>query len=175
MEPHGKMLTISDAVAEILAEADAEIAGLKPVCRASGRCCKFEVYGHRLYVTAAEMVHFDHVCVKSSPPGQIENQKSKITNPPAAGVSLQQFFADAQPQGCPYQVGGLCTARDARPLGCRIYFCDENAQSWQNAIYEKYHARLRALHEQFGLPYRYLEWRQALRELADQVEPAAGA
>ena len=62
-------------------------------------------------------------------------------------------------------MNNLCTAREARPLGCRIYFCDENAQAWQNDVYEKYHARLRAVHEEFGLPYRYLEWREALREL----------
>ncbi len=153
---------ISEAVAAILAAADAEIASLKPVCRASGRCCKFEEYGHRLYVTAAELVHFQNVISPS-----IDNRQSPIGNPSAPStVSLPQFFAQDQPRGCPYQIEGLCTARDARPLGCRIYFCDENAQSWQNDIYEKYHAQLRAVHERFGLPYRYLEWRDALRELA---------
>jgi Fe-S-cluster containining protein len=152
---------LSDAVAEILAEVETDIAARKPICNASGRCCKFEAYGHRLYVTAAELHHFAHT-------QQIENQKSKIENlPPSPTVSLPQFFAHENPTGCPYQIDGLCTARDARPLGCRIYFCDENAQSWQNEVYERYHARLRALHEQFGLPYRYIEWRAALREMME--------
>jgi Fe-S-cluster containining protein len=70
-------------------------------------------------------------------------------------------------EGCPYQINNLCTAREARPLGCRIYFCDENAKSWQNEVYEKYHAQLAAVHERFGVPYRYIEWRAALRELID--------
>ena len=43
----------------VLAEADADIAARKPVCRASGRCCQFEKYGHRLYVTTAEVMHFE--------------------------------------------------------------------------------------------------------------------
>jgi Fe-S-cluster containining protein len=150
--------SLSDAVGHILAEVERDIAARKPVCRASGRCCKFEAYGHRLYVTAAELSHFAATL-------SLQNQKSKIKNQDSPIVSLPQFFSTDKPEGCPYQIDGLCTARDARPLGCRIYFCDENAQSWQNEVYEKYHAQLRELHERFHLPYRYLEWRAALREL----------
>jgi len=142
-------------VASLLAEADADIAARKPVCRASGRCCKFEQYGHRLYVTAAEKLYFAE-----------KTPAAPSAQPPV--VSLPQFFARDKIEGCPYQIDGLCTAREARPLGCRLYFCDENAQHWQNEVYEKYHARLRALHEHHGLPYRYLEWRAALREIMEQ-------
>src|SRR5688572_16070154 len=95
--------TIEEAVAQILAEA------------------------------AAEMLHFSHVQAAA-------NERPETV--PANAVSLPQFFATESPRGCPYQVDGLCTARNARPLGCRLYFCDENAQSWQNEVYEKYHARL---------------------------------
>jgi Fe-S-cluster containining protein len=146
-----------EAVAAILAEADADIAARRPVCLASGRCCRFEEYGHRLYVTAAEVVFFE---------SRVENTKQETQDTKQVGVvSLPQFFSVESPRGCPFQVEGLCTAREARPLGCRLYFCDENAQSWQSEVYEKYHAKLRAVHERFGLPYRYLEWRAALREL----------
>jgi Fe-S-cluster containining protein len=62
----------------------------------------------------------------------------------------------------------MCTAREARPLGCRVYFCDENAQGWQAEVYEKYHGKLKALHEEVGLAYRYVEWRAALREMAGE-------
>jgi Fe-S-cluster containining protein len=154
---HPQPQSIADAVAQILAEADADIAARKPVCQASGRCCKFEEYGHSLFVTAAEMIHFSHVH------SQIENRKSKIENSPP--ISLPQFFAQPTPTGCPYQIDGLCTAREARPLGCRLYFCDANAQSWQSEVYEKYHRKLVQVHQQFDLPYRYLEWRVALKEL----------
>jgi len=136
---------ISRAVGEILAQADAEIVERKPVCRASGRCCRFEEFGHRLYVTEAEMVHF-----------KVHQGELDI---------LRRFFTTDQVRGCPYQVEGLCVAREGRPLGCRVYFCDPNAQVWENELYERYHAMLRAVHEKFGVAYRYLEWRAALREL----------
>jgi len=153
---------IAAAVADILRQADADIAARKPVCQASGRCCKFEQFGHRLYVTQAELLHFQSRI-------HFQHSEFSIQNSPAKSVSLPQFFAQDQPQGCPYQIDGLCTARDARPLGCRIYFCDANAQSWQNDVYEKYHAQLTALHQTFGLPYAYMEWRAALKTL---VTPA---
>jgi len=151
----------SSEVARVLADADADIAARRPVCRSSGRCCRFEEYGHRLYVTAAELLHFAHVHITP----MSENRNSKIEN--RKSIPLPQFFAQAAPRGCPYQIDNLCTAREARPLGCRIYFCDENAQAWQNEVYERYHARLKELHATHGIPYRYMEWREALRELTE--------
>src|SRR5918994_1757708 len=38
--------------------------------------------------------------------------------------------------GCPFQVDNLCTARQERPLGCRIYFCDPAYQDTGNRITE---------------------------------------
>ena len=161
------------AVGEILAELDADVAGRRPVCRASGRCCKFEVYGHRLYVTGVELEFFAAKCapgageaVRNEPVAE-HAQGPFPEHGPRTSVSLPQFFSGEKFEGCPYQVEGLCTAREGRPLGCRIYFCDENAQSWQNEVYEKYHARLRGVHERFGVPYRYVEWRAGLRELME--------
>src|SRR4029079_16260942 len=89
------------AVAAILAEADADIAARRPVCRASGRCCKFEEYGHRLYVTAAERVHFRK--------HKTRNTKHETVEEGHTVVSLPLFFASESPKGCPYQVEGLCT------------------------------------------------------------------
>ena len=152
---------MNDAVAAVLAEAEADIAARRPVCRSSGRCCQFEEWGHRMYVTGVELVHF--ATVHGTP--ETQNAKPKTQNGAGAKVvSLAQFFA-GEVRGCPYQVDGLCTAREARPLGCRVYFCDENAQGWQSEVYEKYHTKLKAVHERFGVPYRYVEWRQGLREL----------
>ena len=34
---------------------DAEVAGLGPVCQLSGRCCRFEEYGHTLFVSSSEV------------------------------------------------------------------------------------------------------------------------
>jgi Fe-S-cluster containining protein len=152
----GQRRELSLAVAGVLAEAEVEIAGRGAVCRSSGRCCRFEEWGQRLYVTGVELAHFQ----------EVGRRKLEVGGEKKEGVSLEQFFAGGKVAGCPYQVGGLCTAREARPLGCRVYFCDAGAQGWQNEVYEKYHARLKEVHERFGVAYRYVEWREGLRELA---------
>jgi hypothetical protein len=49
---------------------------------------------------------------------------------------------------------------------CRTFFCDRAATVWQQELHESCLAELKALHDRFGVPYRYLEWRDALAILA---------
>ncbi len=108
-------------------------------CWLSGRCCHFDAYGHRLYVTGLEVAWV------------LEQEGT----PPVA----------AEPgAACPYQSERQCTIHASRPLGCRIFFCQEGTEDWQQALYERKLAQLRTLHEQFKVPYRYMEWLAALRE-----------
>jgi len=65
---------------------------------------------------------------------------------------------------CVYQVDGLCSVHPIRPFGCRVYFCAPTSTDWQNDLYERSLERVRAIHEQHGLPYRYMEWRAGLVE-----------
>src|SRR5690349_21412992 len=46
------------AVAEVYAKVQMEIDIRRPRCDISGRCCRFETFGHRLYVTTMELAAF---------------------------------------------------------------------------------------------------------------------
>ncbi len=155
---------IAADVAALLQTAQKEILSHQPKCDASGNCCNFEKYGHRLYVSMAELIHFAHVIAQQK---RIAAQWCACDQPQNSEkrISLPQFFADAQHSGCPYQIDHLCCAREARPLGCRVYYCDPDAQSWQNDIYEKYHIQLKTIHDKWGIDYAYLEWRHGLKIL----------
>ena len=131
---------VRDAVQAVYADVAAEVDRRRPVCVISGKCCRFEEYGHRLYVTTLELAAF----VRDLQP-----------TPPTAWDGT----------GCPFQVKKLCTVHAARPFGCRMFFCDATSTEWQNQAYETFHARLKRLHEELGVPYFYVEWRQALRLL----------
>lgn len=139
-------LRISDAlVADVRAlydEVDATVAGHQPVCVNRGLCCRFGEYGHKLYVTDVELAYF------------LAEQGGA-----ARPVST--------PAVCPYQVDGKCTTRAERPLGCRIYFCDPNAQAWQGPVYERFLARLKEIGRKHGVAYQYREWLSALAEHAE--------
>ena len=129
-----------EAVARVYAELQAEVDRRRPACVVSGRCCRFEEYGHRLYVTTLEVGAFVH----------------GLTAAPPAGWDGT---------GCPFQVRKMCGVHGIRPFGCRMFFCDATAEQWQNEQYERFHAQLKRLHETLAVPYFYVEWRRALRAL----------
>src|SRR5205823_2863156 len=56
---------------------------------------------------------------------------------------------------CPFQKENLCTAREPRPLGCRVYYCDPAYQQTGNAITEKYLRRLKELAAANGIDWDY--------------------
>ena len=111
----------------------------RPLCSASGRCCRFEEYGHRLFVTTAEMAGFVH----------------DLGRPlPLPGAS-----------GCPFQAETLCSVHTIRPLGCRVFFCDASSTDWQREQYERFHSALKSIHNELHIPYFFVERRDALASL----------
>jgi Fe-S-cluster containining protein len=139
----------------IYSDAAAAITARGPVCWASGRCCNFEKHGHRLYVTGLEAAY----CIDQLPVVAAKRPE----NFPESGLRLIVLESAQQTGGCPFQVRNLCGVHAIKPLGCRIYFCDQSAQQWQQDLSEQLLARLRALHDEHGIEYRYGEWRDMLR------------
>jgi hypothetical protein len=121
--------TLRRRVLELYAEADREVAAAGPVCVASGRCCRFKEYGHVLYVSNLEA-------------------EVLLDGAPAYAAPVSTDF-------CPFQHGTLCTAREPRPLGCRVYFCDPTYQERSHEITENYLRRLKELAAEHGVPWRY--------------------
>lgn len=134
---------VLEQVRALYVDLRAEIDLRRPVCISSGRCCKFEVYGHRLFVTTMELAVFT---------ADLAVLKTSVSSP-------------WDGTGCAFQRQGLCSVHGIRPFGCRMFFCDAGSTQWQNDTYERYHDRLKRLHDELGVPYLYVEWRQALREL----------
>lgn len=150
---------IADALEAIYADIGAEVSRRGPACWASGMCCRFEQAGHRLYVTGLEAAY------------TVARLGAPAPGAPAGGLPLFEArptltaatLADAVARGtCPFLVGRLCGAHGAKPLGCRVYFCDRSAQDWQRELSERMLARVRALHDEHAIEYRYGEWRSML-------------
>lgn len=152
---------IDRAIQHVYDQLDKQVAAKQPVCEQSGRCCKFDSYGHRLYVTGLEIARFLTQAKLGDLPRDDAACGSRATHALALPVLSQDPVAL---DGCVFQVQGLCEAHAIRPLGCRIYFCQPGTEHWQQDIYESHMATLRALHTQHDLPYRYMEWRAGLAE-----------
>ena len=133
------------AMDEFYADLGRRIAARTPVCTNKGECCRFAEFGHRLYVTALEVVYY-----------------------------LSKCDGRAAPEGtqevCPHAHEGKCHARDRRPLGCRVFYCDPAAQHWQGPMTEEMLGQLRQMHHTLGVPYFYADWLTVLRALR-QVTP----
>lgn len=161
---------IDQAIRALYDELAVVVAERRPVCNASGRCCKFETYGHRLYVTGLEIAWFLlGVGSQVSGDGGERVESIKDSQVDAAGLSLQQFASTPNTQdptrdACPYQVNGLCSTHLIRPLGCRAFFCEEGTEAWQQDKTEHFLERLKQLHVEHELPYAYMEWRAGLAE-----------
>ncbi len=127
-----------EALEALYAELEDELAVLAPRCELSGVCCRFEEVGHTLFATALEADHAVRLQPQAPPP--------------------------AAEGRCPYHVGGLCTAREGRPLGCRTYFCDEPKREALEALHERTLARVRAIEREAGYPARYAPFPEQLAE-----------
>lgn len=133
---------LEQRILAIYQEVDRAVAAAGPVCQASGRCCRFREYGHTLFLSQLE-----------------------------AEVLLAHAPAFAQPVSgdvCPFQKDNLCTAREPRPLGCRIYFCDPAYQDASHEITETYLRRLKELTDELELPWLYAPLHHFLKQAADR-------
>ena len=123
----------------LYSDLDEEIRRLAPVCELSGRCCRFEEYGHTLFLSAPEAALL-------------------IADAPSPARPLDDGAT------CPWQdTQGRCSARDARPIGCRVYFCDPLYQDHAPLVSEAFIGRLKTLVEALELPWDYAPLHRHLR------------
>ncbi|MFN0051717.1 MAG: hypothetical protein ACKV0T_05975 [Planctomycetales bacterium] len=132
-------LTVLGVLPALYQAVDGEIAAAAPVCQVSGRCCRFREYGHTLFLSRPE---------------------AELLLEP--GLPANAVIDEGS---CPFQVQGLCTARERRPLGCRVYFCDPGYRETGEEITERYIRRLKQLHDETGTPWDYRPLHHFLREL----------
>lgn len=130
-----------EAIYQIVAD---QVAAHQPVCVSSGRCCHFRDHGHLLYTTGLEAAY----AVGRLGPGQ--------------SLSPSSVSSAVERGDCPFLVREQCSVHTIKPSGCRIYFCDQENEGWQQALSERVVDQLRRLHERRAIPYRYAEWRTLL-------------
>jgi hypothetical protein len=134
-------------VRHLYSEVDAAVAAAGPVCVASGRCCRFKEYGHVLFLSNLEA----DVLLAGAPPYE------------------RPVTADF----CPFQKDNLCTAREPRPLGCRVYYCDPAYQDTGNQITETFLRRLKQLATEHGIEWRYAPLHHFLNNAPERRPPPA--
>ncbi len=148
---------VDHALRELYAELDAAVAARGPTCWSSGKCCDFDRFGHRLYVTGLEIAWFlQNVPLETTPPVFSSAPADQTAEVTTTNLHLPQFAE--RPGACPYQISKLCSTHTIRPLGCRVFFCQQGTEVWQQELYEDFLRRLQRLHDEHEIEYRYLDW-----------------
>ena len=110
-------------------------------CEACGKCCDFEAFDHRLFVTPPELIYL------------------------LAGLGAEK--PKPMPgRRCPYNVAGKCTAYEHRFAGCRVFACrgdkDLHSELSESALRE-----FKAICEELDIPYHYSDLATALNTRAE--------
>lgn len=132
---------------------DATLASA-PICTASARCCDFRRFGHDLFVTGLEVAW-------------------TLDRIPRERVVTATEIEQAEERGnCPFLVdagpAGRCGIHPARPMGCRVFFCDPTRERFVQDLAERGAQLIREIHDRFEVPYLYAEWRGLLRCFAQE-------
>lgn len=126
-------------VAEIYTWIDQQIhnhSDLAGRCDACGRCCDFEAFDHRLFVTPPEIIFL------------AANLEGEDLRSMQSGV-------------CPYNANGRCAVYKYRFAGCRIFCCRGDAD-FQSRLSEMSLSRFKSICIKFQIPYRYVSLTSAL-------------
>jgi Fe-S-cluster containining protein len=125
---------ICSEVEQIYDRLDSNIKSSNNQCAACGKCCNFESFDHKLFVTTPELLYFSK---------NVKNLKLILT------------------QSCPYLEDGKCSVRNYRFAGCRIFFCKAD-KDLQNKLSKETIGKFKMLCDKFNFPYCYIDLMTAL-------------
>ncbi len=111
-------------------------SNLAGICDACGRCCNFESFDHRLFVTTPEVMYLS----------------TKLGGKDIKSMTTNQ---------CPYQTEGKCTIYKFRFAGCRIFCCKAD-KDFQSSLSESAIKKFKLLCTEFQIPYHYTDLATAL-------------
>ena len=137
---------IDAEVAAIHDEVAEAVRAAAPLCLASGQCCRFRENRIRLEATGIEVCR----CLL-------------LTAASGRGIGHADLDQAIEAGTCPWNIDRLCVAREARPSGCRVYYCDPRAKELVPKLQRHAMDRLQAIHVRHRLVWAFGEWREMLR------------
>jgi len=117
-------------VAEIYDWIDHEIQKQNYHCKNCGKCCDFEIFDHRLFITTPELIYLTEKLY----PDKVRPMADSI---------------------CPYNEESNCTIHANRFAGCRIFFCTGD-KDFQSRLTEEALKKFKSICIEYKVPYRYI-------------------
>jgi Fe-S-cluster containining protein len=117
-----------------------EHAKLVGLCDACGKCCDFDAFDHRLFVTPPEVMFLT------------ANLGSEGIKPMITSL-------------CPYNIKGKCSVYEYRFAGCRIFYC-KGDKNFQSQLSESALKKFKSICDDFQIPYHYIDIATAFNSFA---------
>lgn len=122
-------VTPLDELVALYREVDALYVGAR--CPASSECCRFGITGREPQVTSVEIALLERALAqrggklsarrRALPLAQASKQRSKT----ARGTREPRALSLVDERTCPLlEQPGRCAVYEARPLGCRTFYCE---------------------------------------------------
>lgn len=94
-------------------------------CPASTECCRFGMTGREPYVTSIELAGLKKAIAARGGPRSWKRAPAVTEDPGGAATGRVALPVVSEERRCPLlDAGGRCAVYEARPLGCRTFFCD---------------------------------------------------
>jgi uncharacterized protein len=124
-----------DAESELLRElevvyrdVDAQLSN--DTCPASTECCRFGITGREPYVTSIEVALVERAVARRGGARALGRAPAPLESPTPADRKDKRRLAMVDEEPCPLlDMKGRCSVYDARPFGCRTYFCERATRS----------------------------------------------
>jgi len=140
-------------------------------CDACGKCCDFDAFDHRLFVTPPELMYLAANLATALTAETAESVEKKEKNKDKIrrsnnAANLGDEKLKAMPTSrCPYQLDGKCTVYEYRFAGCRIFCCNGDAD-FQSRLSESVHKKLKSTCTEFQVPYHYAALATSLKTIS---------
>jgi Fe-S-cluster containining protein len=105
-------------------------------CNACGKCCDFDSFDHRLYVTTPELIYLTQ---------KIGSKNIRPMKTPR----------------CPYNTDNKCSIYQHRFAACRIFTCNADPD-FQSQLTESTLKQLKEICKKFKIDYKYTDLKTAL-------------
>lgn len=111
------------SLTEVYRDADALYAGFS--CPASTECCRFGITGREPYVTSIELYAVQRAIAARGGARSWKRAPVVGRDPDGRSTARVALPVIAEEHTCPLlDANGRCAVYEARPLGCRTFFCD---------------------------------------------------
>lgn len=110
-------------------DVDARLSG--DTCPTSTECCRFGITGREPYVTSVEVALVERAIARRGGARALGRAPAPLQAPAPADRKDKRRLAMADDEEpCPLlDAKGRCSVYDARPFGCRTYYCDRAIRS----------------------------------------------